>query len=72
MAKHYEDYVKPWRESRRAKRQSPNNSEVIRDKSPLQDCLELVLQIPAEKKDVIRDEIRLLRVNSTTFAAYGP
>ncbi|MGD0283901.1 MAG: hypothetical protein ABSB95_16275 [Dissulfurispiraceae bacterium] len=72
VAKHYEDYVKPWRESRRAERQSHHNSEVIRDKTPLQDCLELVLRIPAEKKDMIRDEIRLLRVDSTTFAAYGP
>lgn len=75
MARHYDDYVKPWREARRAERrrqQSLPYSEVIRDKMPLQDCLELVLRIPAEKKDVIRDEIRLRRVDNTTFAAYGP
>jgi len=46
---------------------------VISDKRPaLQDYVELVLKIPAETKDVIRDEIRLRRVDSTTFAAYGP
>jgi hypothetical protein len=45
---------------------------VIRDKiPPLEDCLELVLRIPVEIKDVIRDEIRLQRVDSTTFAVYG-
>ena len=45
---------------------------MIRDKiPPLEGCLELVLRIPAETKDMIRDEIRLQRVDSTTFAAYG-
>jgi hypothetical protein len=76
VSQHYQDYVKPWRESRRAEgllQQSRQHSEVIRDKiPPLQDCLELVLRIPVETKDVIRDEIRLRRVDSTTFAAYGP
>jgi hypothetical protein len=76
VSQHYQDYVKPWRESRRAKRlfkKSRQCCEVIRDKiPPLQDCLELILRIPAEIKDVIRDEIRLQRVDSTTFEAYGP
>lgn len=75
VSRHYEDYVKPWREARRAERsrqQSLPYCDVIRDKTPLPDCLELILRIPAEKKDVIRDEIRLRRVDNTTFAAYGP
>lgn len=76
VSQHYQDYVKPWREARRAERllqQERKRSEVIRDKiPPLEDCLELVLRIPAEMKDMIRDEIRLQRVDSTTFAAYGP
>ena len=46
---------------------------MISDKRPpLQDYLELVLRIPAETKGMIRDEIQLRRVDSTTFAAYGP
>ena len=75
VSRHYEDYVKSWRESRRTKGlllPSGQPSEVIRDKiPPLEDCLELVLRIPVEIKDVIRDEIRLQRVDSTTFAVYG-
>jgi precorrin-4 methylase len=68
--------VRPWREARRAEellKQARKGAEVISDKRPaLQDYVELVLKIPAETKDVIRDEIRLRRVDSTTFAAYGP
>lgn len=76
VAHHYEDYVKPWREARRAERslrQSRRQSEVIRDKIPSsKPYQQLILLIPAEKKDMIRDEIRLRRVDSATFAAYGP
>jgi hypothetical protein len=73
VAKHYEDYVKPWREARRAERLRQQQSLPFKGaEPPLQECLELVLRIPAEKRDVIRDEIRLRRVDNTTFAAYGP
>jgi len=76
VSQHYQDYVRPWREARRAEellKQARKGAEVISDKRPaLQDYVELVLKIPAETKDVIRDEIRLRRVDSTTFAAYGP
>lgn len=75
-AHHYEDYVKPWREARRAKRGlqlARGSSKVIRDKiPPSKPYHQLVLLIPGETKDMIRDEIRLRRVDSTTFAAYGP
>ncbi|MGD1075098.1 MAG: hypothetical protein ABR903_03340 [Thermodesulfovibrionales bacterium] len=76
VSQHYQDYVKPWREARRAKElltQPRKCSEVISDKKPaLQDYLELVLRISAETKGMIRDEIWLWRVASTAFAAYGP
>lgn len=74
-AHHYDDYVKPWREARRAERhlRRARRSEVIRDKRPpSKPYQQLVLLIPDDKKDMIRDEIRLRRVDSTTFAAYGP
>ncbi len=73
VSRHYEDYVKPWRESHRTERRSRRRSEVIRDEiPPLQGCLELVLRLPVDTGDMIKDEIRLRRVDSTTFAAYGP
>ena len=77
VSRHYEDYVKPWRETRRSARnyfqQSPKRPEMIRDKiSPLKDCLELFLRIPEGFGEMIRDEIRLRRIDNSTFAAYGP
>lgn len=74
LAHHYEDYVKPWREARRAeRRQPPRRSKVIRNKiPPSKPYRQLVLLIPEETRNVIRDEIWLRRVDSTTFAAYGP
>ena len=69
---HYGDYVKEWRQ-RRKQAARPEPSKVIKDKiPPSKPYHQLVLLIPADKKDVIKDEIRLRRVDSSTFAAYGP
>lgn len=55
-------YVKAWRQKRR----------VIQDKIPQKNpYVELVIRIPAKKKDMIQDEIFLRRVGSRTFAATG-
>ena len=55
-------YVKAWRERRR----------MIQDEIPLKKpYLELVIRIPARKKDMIQDEIVLRRVGRRTFAAPG-
>lgn len=74
-AHHYEDYVKPWREARRnerRERQASLRPEVIRDKIPPSNPYwELVLLIPEETRDMIRDEIRLRRLDNSTFVAYG-
>ena len=68
---HYEDYVKEWRRRRRGARPQP--PKVIKDEIPLPKPYQrLVLLIPGDKKDVIKDEIRLRRVDGSTFAAYGP
>lgn len=68
---HYTDYVKGWRQRKRAARPAPSN--VIKDKIPLsKPYQQLILLIPGDKKDVIKDEIRLRRVDNSTFAAYGP
>jgi len=79
LAHHYEDYVKPWRQAHRAERSLrysktlDQQPEVIRDKiPPSKPYQQLVLLIPEETRNVIRDEIWLRRVDSTTFAAYGP
>ena len=68
---HYEDYVKEWRQRRREARPGP--PKVIKDEIPLsKPYQQWVLLIPGDKKDVIKDEIRLRRVDNSTFAAYGP
>lgn len=71
---HYEDYVKPWRQSRRNEALSLKthlHTEVKTEDTPLQGCLEIILRIPAKGKEVIRNEIWLIRVDNTTFAGYG-
>jgi hypothetical protein len=55
-------YVKTWRQKRR----------MIQDEiPPRKPYVELILRIPGRKKQMIQDEIRLRRVGSRTFAAYG-
>jgi hypothetical protein len=55
-------YVRAWRVQRR----------MIQDEIPLKKpYVELVIRIPAKKKDMIQDEIRLKRVGTWTFAAHG-
>jgi hypothetical protein len=55
-------YVKAWRQKR----------TMIQDKiSPKNPYVELIIRIPAKKKDMIQDEIRLRRVGARTFAAHG-
>lgn len=73
---HYEDYVRPWRQKKRLlsvakkKEQAP---EVIKDKiPPSKPYQQLVLLIPEDKIGMIKDEIRLRRVDTSTFEAYGP
>ncbi len=64
---HYNDYVKQWRQRRKKL-----VAQVIKDKIPPSKPLqELILLIPANVKDVIKDEIRLKRVDGYTFTAYG-
>lgn len=59
-------YVKEWRQKRRRRQ------DMIQDKIPPSKPIQkLVLLIPAAKTGVIQDEIRLRRVDGTTFAAYG-
>jgi hypothetical protein len=76
FANHYADYVKPWRQKKRllslAKRKD-RSPEMIKDKiPPSKPYQQLVLLIPEDKTGMIKDEIRLRRVDSSTFAAYGP
>ena len=55
-------YVKAWRKAKR----------VIQDEiPPRKSYVELILRIPARKKSMIQDEIRLQRVGKRTFAAHG-
>jgi hypothetical protein len=55
-------YVKAWRQVRK----------MIQDEiPPKKPYVELVIRIPAKKKDMIQDEIRLMRVGTRTFAATG-
>jgi len=59
-------YVKEWRQRR------PKEKDMIQDEIPSSKLIQrLILLIPADKTGVIQDEIRLRRVDSTTFAAYG-
>ena len=55
-------YVKAWRQGR----------TMIQDEIPPKNpYVELVIRIPAKKKDMIQDEIVLKRVGTWTFAAHG-
>ncbi|MDA8163176.1 MAG: hypothetical protein M0022_09790 [Desulfobacteraceae bacterium] len=65
------EYVKEWRFQRKAK--NPGRRKMIQDEIPPPKPLqELVLLIPASRMGMIQDEIRLRRVDTSTFAAYGP
>lgn len=56
-------YVKSWRQERR---------QMIQDeRPPKKPWVELVIRIPAKKKDMIQDEIVLKRIGVRTFAAPG-
>ena len=69
----YLDYVKPWRQRRKEIRVSSLPRQVIKDEIPPSKPLqELVLLIPGDTVGMIKDEIRLRRLDSHTFAAYGP
>lgn len=72
FAQHYRDYVKPWRQKHR----NPcghSQFKMIKDEIPTSKPLQkLVLLIPGESKEVIKDEIILRRLDRHTFAAYGP
>lgn len=49
------------------------SQKVIKDKIPsLKPYQQLVLLIPEDKTGMIKDEIWLRRVDTYTFAAYGP
>jgi len=55
-------YVKTWRQGRK----------MIQDEiPPKKPYVELVIRIPAKKKDMIQDEIVLRKVGARTFAAHG-
>lgn len=70
---HYADYVKPWRQKKRLLSLAKISPKVIKDKiPPSKPYQQLVLLIPEDKIGVIKDEIRLRRVDISTFAAYGP
>ncbi len=73
---HYADYVKPWRQKKRLSsvaKKKDKSPKVIKDKIPLsQPYQQLVLLIPEDKIGMIKDEILLRRVDTVTFAAYGP
>jgi hypothetical protein len=67
--------VKEWRRKKgRLKTGSAHLSQsMIQDTiPPAKPYQRLVLLIPETKAGVIQDEIRLLRVDNITFAAYGP
>ncbi|HXX35035.1 MAG TPA: hypothetical protein VEM15_11245 [Thermodesulfobacteriota bacterium] len=67
---HYQDYVKPWRQRRRALRQQATRGvEVIKDEIGSQ---RLILLIPAGCGGMIKDEILLRRLDRHTFAVPGP
>jgi hypothetical protein len=82
---HYRDYIVPWRQRKRGDPVSSRIDEktpekikdekagrVIRDEiSSSNPLLELVLVIPASAAGMIKDEIRLRKVDSYRFAAYG-
>jgi len=78
---HYIDYVKDWRlrkkesmaVSRSAKKEvEGKGQQMIKDKIPSSEAIQqLILLIPDGTNRMIKDEIRLRRVDSSTFAAYG-
>jgi alpha-acetolactate decarboxylase len=53
--------VKAWRKKRMIQDERP----------PRKPYVELVIRIPAKKKDMIQDEIVLRKVGARTFAAHG-
>jgi hypothetical protein len=58
----YETYVKPWRRRR----------GMIKDEIPTGKPLQrLIILIPDDRLRMIKDEIRLKRVGTRTFAAHG-
>jgi hypothetical protein len=73
---HYTDYVKPWRQKKRLlslAKKKDKSPKVIKDEiPPSKPYQQLVLLIPEDKAGMIKDEIRLRRVDISTFAAYGP
>lgn len=55
-------YVKAWRQNRK----------MIQDEISLKKpYVELVIRIPAKKKDMMQDEIVLRKIDARTFAAHG-
>jgi hypothetical protein len=65
-------YVKEWRQRRKAS-EAQKRQDLIQDKIPgSKPYWALTILLPEGKRGVIQDEIRLKRVDSTTFAAYGP
>jgi hypothetical protein len=73
---HYTDYVRPWRQKKRLlslAKKKDKSPEVIKDEiTPSKPYQQLILLIPEDKTGMIKDEIRLRRVDISTFAAYGP
>jgi hypothetical protein len=57
----YEAYVKPWRKRKMIKDEIPPEKRLQR----------LILLIPATEAGMIKDEIRLKRIGTRTFAAHG-
>ena len=76
FTKHYADYVKPWRQKKRLlslAKKKDKSPKVIKDEiPPSKPYQQLVLLIPEDKIGMIKDEIRLRRVDISTFEAYGP
>lgn len=72
FARHYLDYVRPWRQKRKDLRGN-TQLKLIKDEIPPSKPLQkLILLIPGESKEVIKDEIILRRLDRHTFAAHGP
>ena len=61
FAGQYEAYVKPWRKRKMIKDEIPSEK-------PLQ---KLIILIPDDTVGMIKDEIRLKRIGTRTFAAHG-
>lgn len=80
---HYRDYVVPYRQRKRGELPSSSEvkaegkikdrmQEVIKDEIPhSKPLVELVLLIPGDVVGMIKDEIRLRKVDTHRFAAYG-